>query len=58
MTTVELTGSTAEPVTLGSGMNAVVRVTDPETQKLKVTTTKGSESLTKLYDLSGLELAE
>lgn len=55
-TTVELVGGTKGPVTLDEDMNIVIRVTDPKTQKVKVISTKGEKSTTKVYNLTGLVL--
>lgn len=52
-TTVQLTGQ--EAVTLDSDMNCVLRVTSKD-QKLKVVTTLNSDTVTKVYSLTGLEL--
>ena len=46
-----------EPVTLDSDMNAVLRITDKQKQKLQVVTSVGGESLTKVYSLANLRVA-
>ena len=52
-TTVQLTGQ--EAVTLDSDANCVLRVTS-KSQKLKVTTTLGDDTITKTFSLAGLDL--
>lgn len=51
-TTIQITGK--EPVTLDSSKNAVFRVENKNTQKIKVVTTLGDDTITKVYSLSGL----
>ena len=53
-TTVQLTGQ--DPVTLDSDQNCVLRVTNKNTQKLKVVTTLSDDVVTKVFSLTGLEL--
>ena len=53
-TTVQLTGQAAQ--TLDQNKNCVLRVTNKNTQRLKVTTTLGDDTITKTYSLAGLEL--
>ena len=55
-TTVELTNAldARGPVTLDSDMNCVFRVTDKNSQKIKVVTTLNGDSITKVYSLSSL----
>ena len=53
-TTVELVGGIDGPVTLDSDMNAVIRITDKNNQKLKVVTTLAGDTITKVYSLSAL----
>lgn len=56
-TTVELMGGAA-PVTKSDGNgNYVMRVTNADTQTVKVTSTKDRDSVTKIYKLTGLEIA-
>ena len=56
-TTIFLTnGITKNPVTLDSDMNAVIRVTNKNNQKLIVTTTKDGSSVVDTYSLSALHL--
>lgn len=55
-TTVELVGGTKGPVTLDSDMNIVLHIQNKDTESVKVTVTKGDESETKTYGLSGLTL--
>ena len=53
-TTVELVGGFDGPVTLDSDMNAVIRITNHKTQKIKVVTTLAGDSITKVYSLASL----
>ncbi len=53
-TTVELVGGVDGPVTLDSDMNAVFRITDHKTQKIKVVTTLNGDTITKVYSLASL----
>lgn len=55
-TTVELTNAldARGPVTLDSDMNCVFRVTDKNSQKIKVVTTLNGDSITKVYSLASL----
>lgn len=53
-TTVQLTGK--EPVTLDSNKNAVLRIENKNTQKLKVVTTLGNDTITKVYSLANLDI--
>ena len=55
-TTVELVGGTKGPVKLDSDMNIVIRVTNKDAQSVKVIATKGTESITKTYSLTGVTL--
>ena len=55
-TTVELVGGFDGPVTLDSDMNAVIRVTDKSTQKVKVVTTLNGDTITKVYSLASLQV--
>lgn len=56
-TTIELLGGTSGVKTLDSDMNAVVRITNKRSQKIKVvSTTSGGDKLTKVLDLSLLTL--
>lgn len=57
VTTVELLGGKDGPKTLDSDHLAVFRVTNISAQTVKVTSTKGKDSNTKVYKLTGLELA-
>lgn len=57
--TIQLIGGEVvrDPVELDIDMNAVLRITDPSKQKLKVVATKADyTSVTKIYTLSGLRL--
>lgn len=54
--TVELLGGSSGPVTLDDDGLHVLRITDPASQSIKVTLTKGSETATKTYSLAGLVL--
>lgn len=55
--TVELiNGTLGHPVTLDEDMNIVIRITDKDTQSVKVVATKGNASSTKTYALTGLTL--
>lgn len=53
-TTIQLTGK--EPVTLDSSKTAVLRIENKNTQKLKVVTTLGNDTITKVYSLANLDL--
>jgi hypothetical protein len=54
-TTVQLVGGTAEdPVTLDSDKNCVLRIADKNKQKVKVVTTLGDDTITKMFSLAGL----
>jgi len=53
-TTVELVGSKAGPVTLDSDMTWVGRITNPETQTIRVITTKNGAKVTKVFGLNRL----
>lgn len=55
-TAVELVGGTTGPVTLDSDMNIVLHIQNKDTESVKVTVSKGGESETKTYGLSGLTL--
>ena len=56
-TTVQLLGGVhREPVTLDSDMNCVFRITDRNTQRIKVVTTLGDDTITKVYSLAGLSI--
>ena len=55
VTTVELVGGTKGPVTLDADQNIVLLVKS-NTQSVKVISTKGGFSITKVYDLTGLTL--
>lgn len=56
-TTVELVGGTKGPVTLDADMNIVLRITNKDTQSVKVVATKGKQSITKTYSLASVTLA-
>jgi hypothetical protein len=56
VTTVELVGGTKGPVTLDSDMNIVLRITNKGTQSVRVIATKGEDSITNIYGLTGLSL--
>jgi len=61
LTSVQVIGgaTTEDPVVVGDDMNAVVRITDPMRQRLKVTSElDGCEPNEKIYRLTGLVLAE
>ena len=53
-TTVELLGGEGGPVTLDSDMNAVIRITNKNTQKFKVVSTLNGETVTKVFSLTSL----
>lgn len=55
-TVVELVGGTKGPVNLDSDMNVVFHIQNKDTESVKVTVSKGGESETKTYGLSGLTL--
>ena len=57
--TVELLGGTVgHPATLDDDGLIVIRITDPETQKICVTAWKDGASVVQTYDLSGLTLED
>lgn len=51
---VELLGGVGGEVELDADMNIVLRITDKDTQSVKVTGTKGSVTETKTFSLAGL----
>ncbi len=53
-TVCELTGGISGPVTLDSDMVLISRITNKDTQTLKVTTSKNGVSVTKVYGLQRL----
>lgn len=53
-TTVELLGGESGPVTLDEDMNVVLRIADQFEQSVKVVTTKGNASVTKVFALNDL----
>lgn len=53
-TTVELVGGKTGPVTLDSDMNWVGRITNPDTQTIRVITSKNGGKVTKIYGLNRL----
>ena len=53
-----INGTVGHPVTLDSDGLMIVRITNKDTQKIRIVATKGSRTRIKLYDLSGLKLAE
>lgn len=55
-TTFELLGGNSGRKTLDSDGIMLIRVTNGNTQSLSITSTKGKDSLTKVYKLTGLEL--
>lgn len=55
-TTVEIVGGTKGPVTLDEDMNIVLLIKNKDTQSIKVTTTDGEASTTKVYSLKNLTL--
>ena len=54
--TVELVNGVHGPVTLDEDMNIVLRVTNSETQSVRVKTTVAGKTVTKTYSLTGLVL--
>lgn len=56
VTKVELTGGPRGPVTLDSDKQAVIRITDKASQKLKVTSTLNGQTLTRVYSLTSLKV--
>lgn len=56
--TVELTGGAKGPVTLDDDRNIVLRISNKDAQRVKVVATKGKQTLTKTYGLTGLALAD
>ena len=57
-TTVQLIGQqpVKEPVTLDGDKNVVLRIVNKNTQKLKVVTTLGEDTITKTFSLAGLAI--
>lgn len=56
-TTVQLLGGIhKDPVTLDSDNNCVFRITDRNNQRIKVITTLGDDTITKIYSLAGLSI--
>lgn len=54
--TVELVGGTKGPVTLDEDRIHVMRIKDVESQSIKIVATKGEESCSETFDISGLTL--
>lgn len=52
---LKLLGGSGDEVTMDADLNAVVRITST-VQKIRLTMTKGNNTLVKVYDLSGLVL--
>lgn len=55
-TTVEVVGGTKGPVTLDEDMNIVLLIADEQTQSVKVTVKKGTETESTIYSLKNLVL--
>lgn len=55
-TTIELIGGIAGPVALDEDMNAVIRITNPEHQQFKVSTTVDGEERERIFGLANLHL--
>ena len=55
-TTVEVVGGYSGPVELDSDMNIVLRIESNSTQSIRVVSTNGSETITKTFNLTDLEL--
>ena len=53
----EKTNGTLGPVTLDSDLNVVARITDKVNNKLKITVTSGTDTITKIYSLADMTLA-
>ena len=53
----EKTNGTSGPVTLDSDLNVIARITDKVNQKLKLTVTTETATITKIYSLAGMTLA-
>lgn len=53
---VELVGGTKGPVTLDPDRIHILLITNKDTQSIKVTATKGDESVEQTYSLTGLTL--
>ena len=51
-----LNGSTGHPVDASSDMYCVFRITDKNTQKIRISSTLNSDTVTKTYSLAGLVL--
>ena len=60
MITIELVGGFDGPVTMDSDRNAVVRITDPINQKIRLVfkNEAGTDTVTKVYKLYRLNLEE
>lgn len=56
--TVELIGGVKGPVILDDDRNIVLRISNKDTQSIKVVATNGKQTLTKTYGLTGLILAD
>lgn len=56
VTTVEIVGGNKGPVTLDADKTHVCRITNKDTQKIKVVSKANGETVTKTYDLTGLVL--
>ena len=56
--TLQLLGGKYGPVTLESDMTAVVRITDPATQKIKLVSIVGGVKTVKVYPMTSLRLAK
>lgn len=54
--TVELVGGSKGPVQLDSDKMHVSKISNKDTQSIKVTTVKGDESVEQTYSLTGLTL--
>lgn len=54
--TVEVVNGTKGPVTLDEDRNIVLLIKNKDTQDVKVVVSKNGQSITKVYDLSGMTL--
>lgn len=54
--TVEVVNGTKGPVTLDEDRNIVLLIKNKDTQDVKVVVSKDGQSVTKVYDLSGMTL--
>lgn len=53
---IEVVGGTNGPTTLDSDLNIIVHITNKDTQKIKMTSSLGSFTYEKVYDLKQIDL--